>query len=102
MHAIRFSKEKSNQRENKEIIIQQEYKEATKLFVNDPNDSNISCLNEIKKKLECLMKKKQMELLYVRESPLAQAWRKKHKGPFESRKEKLCQKTYQKGANWRR
>jgi len=52
MHAIRFSKEKAKQRNDKNMMIQQEYEEATRRFEKDPSDYNQSRLNEIKEKLE--------------------------------------------------
>ena len=39
-------------------MFQQEYEEATRLFENNPNDSNRSRLNEIKEKLELLYEEK--------------------------------------------
>jgi len=47
MHAIRYSKEKAKQRNDKEKMINQEYKEATRRFEKDPSDYNGSRLNEI-------------------------------------------------------
>jgi len=58
MHAIRYSKEKAKQRNDKERIIQQEYEEATRHFEKDPNDYNRSRFNEIKEKLELLYEEK--------------------------------------------
>lgn len=81
MHAIRFSKEKSNQRKNKEMIIQQEYKEATKLFVNNPNDSNISCLNEIKKKLELFNEEETNGIIVCAREPIGTSM-EKEEGTF--------------------
>ena len=52
MHAIRYSKEKAKQRNDKEKMINQEYKETTRRFEKDPSDYNRSLLNEIKEKLE--------------------------------------------------
>ena len=51
-HAIKYSKEKTKQRNNVEKIIQEEYKEVTRRFENNPNDLNKSRLNEVKEKLE--------------------------------------------------
>ena len=68
MHAIRYSKEKAKQRNDKEKMINQEYKETTRRFEKDPSDYNRSLLNEIKKRnWNYLMKRKQMELLFVQE-----------------------------------
>ena len=58
MHAIKYSKEKAKQRNEKEKLIQQEYKEATRLFENEPNDLNKSRLNEIKERLELFYEEK--------------------------------------------
>ncbi|KAL9968770.1 hypothetical protein ACROYT_G020892 [Oculina patagonica] len=57
-HNIKYSKDKAKQRIDKERIIQQEYKEATRQFENDPSDLNRCCLNEIKEKLELLYEEK--------------------------------------------
>ena len=58
MHAIKYSKEKAKQRNEKEKLIQQEYKEATRLFENEPNDLSKSRLNEIKERLELFYEEK--------------------------------------------
>ena len=58
MHAISYSKEKAKQRNDKERQLQQEYKEATKLFENDPDHLNSSRLNEVKEKLELFYEEK--------------------------------------------
>ena len=57
-HAIKYSKEKTKQRNDVEKIIQEEYKEATRRFENDPNDLNKSRLNEVKEKLELFYEEK--------------------------------------------
>ena len=57
-HAIKYSKEKTKQRNDLEKIIQDEYKEATRRFENDPNDLNKSRLNEVKEKLELFYEEK--------------------------------------------
>ena len=57
-HAIKYSKEKTKQRNDVETIIQEEYKEATRRFENDPNDLNKSRLNEVKEKLELFYEEK--------------------------------------------
>ena len=44
MYAIRYSKEKADQRNDKERTIQQEYEEATRRLEKDPNDYNRSRL----------------------------------------------------------
>ena len=46
-----LSKDKAKQRNDKERQLQQEYKEATKLFEDDPNHINNSRLDEVKEKL---------------------------------------------------
>jgi len=58
MHAIRYSKVKAKQRNDKERMIQQEYEEATQCFEKDPSDYNRSRLNEIKEKLELFYEEK--------------------------------------------
>ena len=58
MHAIRYSKGKAKQRNDKERMIQQEYEEATRRFEKDPSDYNRSRLNEIKEKLELFCEEK--------------------------------------------
>jgi len=58
MHAIRYSKEKAKQRNDKEKMIQQEYEEATRRFKKDPNEYNRSRFNEIKEKLESFYEEK--------------------------------------------
>ena len=58
MHAISCSKEKAKQRNDKERQLQQEYKEATNLFEDDPNHLNSSRLNEVKEKLELFYEEK--------------------------------------------
>ena len=57
-HAIKYSKEKTKQRNDVEKIIQEEYKEATRRFESDPNDLNKSRLNEVKEKLELFYEEK--------------------------------------------
>ena len=61
MHAIRYSKEKAKQRNDKEKMINQEYKETTRRFEKDPSDYNRSLLNEIKEKLELSYEEKTNE-----------------------------------------
>ena len=58
MHCIRYSREKAKQRNDKETMINQEYKEATRRFEKDPSDYNRSRLNEIKGKLELFYEEK--------------------------------------------
>ena len=67
MHAIRYSKGKAKQRNDKERMIQQEYEEATCRFEKDPSDYNRSRLIKLNRNWNYFMKKKQMELLYVQE-----------------------------------
>ena len=57
-HAIKYSKEKTKLRNDVEKIIQEEYKEVTRRFENDPNDLNKSRLNEVKEKLELFYEEK--------------------------------------------
>ena len=58
MHAIRYSKGKAKQRNDKERMIQQEYEEATRRFEKDPSDYNRARLNEIKEKMELFYEEK--------------------------------------------
>ena len=57
MRAIKYSKEKAKQRNEKEKSNQQEYK-ANRLFENNPNHSNKSRPNEIKEKLQLFYEEK--------------------------------------------
>ena len=54
LHAISYSKEKAKLKYEKEQRIQQELKDADRLFENDPSASNRLRLDEIKEKLELL------------------------------------------------
>ena len=58
LHAISYSKEKAKLKYEKEQRIQQELKDANRLFENDPSASNRLRLDEIKEKLELLYEEK--------------------------------------------
>jgi len=58
LHAISYSKEKAKLKYEKEQRIQQELKDANKLFEDDPSSSNRLRLDEIKEKLELLYEEK--------------------------------------------
>ena len=58
LHAISYSKEKAKLKYKKEQRIQQELKDANRLFENDPSASNRLRLDEIKEKLELLYEEK--------------------------------------------
>ena len=58
LHAISYSKEKAKLKYEKEQRIQQELKDANRLFENDPSASNRLRLDEIKEKLELFYEEK--------------------------------------------
>ena len=74
LHAISYSKEKAKQRNDKERQLQQEYKEATKLFEDDPNHINSSRLNEVKEKLELFYEEKTKGISHTCKSLLSRTW----------------------------
>ena len=51
-HAINFSKIKSQQKNEKETQLENDYSEAARKFEDDPNEDNKSRLCEVKEKLE--------------------------------------------------
>ena len=58
LHAISYSKEKAKLKYEKEQRIQQELRDANRLFENDPSASNRLRLDEIKEKLELFYEEK--------------------------------------------
>ena len=58
LHAISYSKEKAKLEYEKEQRIQQDFKDANRLFENDPSASNRLWLDEVKEKLELFYEEK--------------------------------------------
>ena len=66
LHAISYSKEKAKLKYEKEQRIQQELKDANRLFENDPSASNRLRSVEIKEKLERLLYEEKVKGIVIR------------------------------------
>ena len=92
LHAISYFKEKAKQRNYKERQLQQEYKEATKLFEDEPSHLNSSRLNEVKEKLELFYEDKTKAIFLRARARWHEHSEKSTKYFSKSRKEKPCEK----------
>ena len=66
-HAIKYSKKKAKERNERGSKLEKEYTEAKQVFETDPNDSNVNNLNAANDKLESFYDEKVSGIISVPE-----------------------------------